>query len=53
MASVFYEVSTRTRCSFDTAMLRLGGTIVHMDDSKSSVKKGETLEGKKSINFHK
>lgn len=46
MASVFYEVSTRTSGSFDSAMLRLGGSVIHMDDTKSSVKKGETLEGK-------
>lgn len=44
MASIFYEVSTRTSCSFATAMLRLGGTVIHMDGSTSSVKKGETLE---------
>lgn len=44
MASVFYEVSTRTSCSFATAMLRLGGQVVHMNESSSSVKKGETLE---------
>lgn len=44
MASVFYEVSTRTSCSFAAAMLRLGGTVIHMDETSSSVKKGETLE---------
>lgn len=49
MASIFYEVSTRTSCSFATAMLRLGGTVIHMDGSTSSVKKGETLEGKMSL----
>jgi carbamoyl-phosphate synthase/aspartate carbamoyltransferase/dihydroorotase len=45
MASMFYEVSTRTSCSFDAAMQRLGGRVIHMDEVKSSVKKGETLEG--------
>lgn len=44
MASIFYEVSTRTSCSFATAMLRLGGQVVQMNESSSSVKKGETLE---------
>ena len=45
MASIFYEVSTRTSCSFSAAMLRLGGQVIHMDETSSSVKKGETLEG--------
>ncbi|XP_067125336.1 multifunctional protein CAD [Centruroides vittatus] len=44
MASIFYEVSTRTSCSFSAAMQRLGGHVVQMDESTSSVKKGETLE---------
>ncbi|XP_049813698.1 CAD protein [Schistocerca nitens] len=44
MASVFYEVSTRTSCSFSAAMQRLGGRVIYMDESSSSVKKGETLE---------
>ncbi|KAL3268514.1 hypothetical protein HHI36_007625 [Cryptolaemus montrouzieri] len=44
MASIFYEVSTRTSCSFSAAMLRLGGRVIHMDETTSSVKKGETLE---------
>ena len=44
MASVFYEVSTRTSCSFAAAMQRLGGRVVYMDQTSSSVKKGETLE---------
>jgi aspartate carbamoyltransferase catalytic subunit len=47
MASVFYEVSTRTSCSFSAAMQRLGGRVINMDESSSSVKKGETLEGTK------
>lgn len=45
MASIFYEVSTRTSCSFSAAMLRLGGRVIHVDETSSSVKKGETLEG--------
>jgi carbamoyl-phosphate synthase / aspartate carbamoyltransferase / dihydroorotase len=44
MASCFYEVSTRTCCSFAAAMQRLGGRVIYMDESSSSVKKGETLE---------
>ncbi|XP_055599660.1 CAD protein [Uranotaenia lowii] len=44
MASVFYEVSTRTSCSFAAAMQRLGGRVIYMDETSSSVKKGETLE---------
>ncbi|KAK9731177.1 Amidohydrolase family [Popillia japonica] len=44
MASIFYEVSTRTSCSFAAAMQRLGGKVIYMDESSSSVKKGETLE---------
>lgn len=44
MASIFYEVSTRTSCSFAAAMQRLGGTVIHTDATSSSAKKGETLE---------
>lgn len=44
MASCFYEVSTRTCCSFASAMQRLGGRVIYMDETSSSVKKGETLE---------
>ncbi|XP_058063650.1 CAD protein [Anopheles bellator] len=44
MASVFYEVSTRTSCSFAAAMQRLGGRVVHFEESSSSARKGETLE---------
>ncbi|XP_037937709.1 CAD protein [Teleopsis dalmanni] len=44
MASIFYEVSTRTSCSFAAAMQRLGGQVIYMDQTSSSVKKGETLE---------
>ncbi|VVC95990.1 unnamed protein product [Leptidea sinapis] len=44
MASIFYEVSTRTSCSFAAAMQRLGGSVIHSDSTSSSAKKGETLE---------
>lgn len=43
MASVFYEPSTRTRCSFHAAMNRLGGSVVGMDKALSSISKGEGL----------
>jgi len=44
MASIFYEVSTRTACSFSAAMERLGGKVIHSDETSSSNKKGETIE---------
>uniref|UniRef100_A0A182JI15 Uncharacterized protein n=2 Tax=Anopheles atroparvus TaxID=41427 RepID=A0A182JI15_ANOAO len=44
MAAVFYEVSTRTSCSFAAAMQRLGGRVVHVDETSSSARKGESLE---------
>jgi len=44
MATLFYEPSTRTRLSFESAMLRLGGQVISMaDPGASSVAKGETL----------
>lgn len=45
MASMFFEPSTRTRMSFETAMLRLGGQVISVADAQSSsTQKGETLE---------
>ena len=41
---LFYEPSTRTSCSFDAAMKRLGGSTVVTNESFSSTKKGESLE---------
>ncbi|XP_076329869.1 carbamoyl-phosphate synthetase 2, aspartate transcarbamylase, and dihydroorotase rudimentary isoform X2 [Tachypleus tridentatus] len=49
LASVFYEVSTRTSCSFTAAMQRLGGQVVHMEAATSSVQKGESLEDTISV----
>lgn len=43
MASMFYEVSTRTSSSFSAAMQRLGGSVVHFCESTSSTQKGESL----------
>lgn len=46
MATLFYEPSTRTRLSFESAMLRLGGTVLGTEAAHtfSSAMKGETLE---------
>ena len=46
MATLFYEPSTRTRLSFESAMVRLGGSVVTTESARefSSAAKGETLE---------
>lgn len=46
VAVMFYEPSTRTRMSFQTAILRLGGQYIATENaaSNSSGKKGETLQ---------
>src|SRR5580700_970017 len=44
MATLFYEPSTRTRLSFESAMHRLGGAVISSPDMQaSSAAKGETL----------
>ncbi len=42
-ANVFYEPSTRTRCSFEVAAKRLGAEVINFVPETSSVKKGETV----------
>ncbi len=46
LASLFYEPSTRTRLSFESAMMRLGGNVLSMENAteSSSATKGETIE---------
>lgn len=43
IASLFFEPSTRTRLSFETAVLRMGGKIIGFDSTSSSIMKGESL----------
>ncbi len=46
MASLFYEPSTRTRLSFESAMIRLGGDVITTENARefSSAAKGETIQ---------
>ena len=44
LATLFYEPSTRTRLSFESAMLNLGGNVIGFSDSQnSSASKGESV----------
>jgi len=44
LITLFFESSTRTRSSFEVAAKRLGAAVIHLDPSKSSTNKGESLE---------
>lgn len=46
IATLFYEPSTRTRLSFESAALRLGGGVISVENAKASTSyvKGESLE---------
>ena len=55
MATLFYQPSTRTRLSFESAMLRLGGSVITTENAAefSSAIKGETLEDTiRIVNFY-
>ncbi len=55
MATLFYQPSTRTRLSFESAMLRLGGSVISTENAAefSSAIKGETLQDTiRVVNFY-
>ena len=43
LVTAFFEPSTRTQLSFESAMLRLGGKVLRFNKENSSIKKGETF----------
>lgn len=44
LANVFFEPSTRTRSSFYSAMLQLGGSVVPIDSGTADTQRGETWQ---------
>ena len=44
LSLMFYENSTRTRCSFEIAAQKLGMNIINFDANHSSLSKGESLK---------
>lgn len=44
LVSLYYEPSTRTACSFQSAMIKLGGSNIYLAEKFSSIEKGESLE---------
>lgn len=51
--NLFYEPSTRTSCSFQSAAIKLGCKVISITDKYSSAEKGETLEDTiKTVNFY-
>jgi carbamoyl-phosphate synthase/aspartate carbamoyltransferase len=44
LVNIFFEPSTRTSCSFQAAMIKLGGNVINITEKYSSVEKGESLE---------
>ncbi|KAL0479235.1 aspartate carbamoyltransferase catalytic subunit [Acrasis kona] len=44
VALLFFEASTRTSCSFNAALLRLGAGVISVDVMSSSTKKGESVQ---------
>lgn len=44
MATLFFEPSTRTRLSFEAAMKKLGGEVIGLSSTDSSLVKGESME---------
>lgn len=44
IGNLFYEPSTRTRCSFSAAVQRLGGKVMDVSSTEASIQKGESIE---------